>query len=67
MNQSNQHPLEDSATERLYVEQANGYGQRHRAAAYRRAVLASTGYLPSWLEKKKPGRKPKAAAVPAKA
>jgi len=62
-----EHPLENAAEERHYVEHATAYGLRHRAAAYRRAVLACTGYLPSWLERKRVGRKPKAVPVPGKA
>ncbi|KWR90377.1 hypothetical protein [Cupriavidus sp. IDO] len=68
MNQT-RHPLEYNEAEREYAARAAATSTQG-IAGYRRAVLACTGSLPSWLARKRPGRKPgaaKAAAVPDKA
>lgn len=59
MNKIN-HPLEFNAEERAYAAQAKATSTQG-IAAYRRAVLATTGSLPTWLQRKRPGRKPKTA------
>lgn len=50
MNQPSMHPLEDRTSEVEYFFRQG----RNGAAAYRRAVMATTGSLPSWAERKKP-------------
>lgn len=51
------HPIEHDAAERAYFEATTNTYAR---ATYRRAVLRLTGSLPSWAERKRAGRKPKA-------
>lgn len=55
----NKHPIEQNTVERDYFRamqrNTNGMG----VAAYRRAMVACTGTLPSWAEPGKAGRKPK--------
>jgi hypothetical protein len=53
------HPLEHNAAERAYFSQTAG-DYRTCRAAYRRAVEALTGSLPTWAERAKRGPKPKA-------
>ena len=50
---STAHPLEHHAEEASYFAKQGEHG----AAAYRRAVTAITGSLPTWAERHKPGRK----------
>lgn len=49
------HPLELNQQQREYFERLKT-NTRGGAAAYRRAVAALTGSLPSWAVPKKPGR-----------
>lgn len=56
MSQSHTHPLEDRISEVEYFTRQG----RHGAAAYRRAVKATTGSLPTWAQPKKPGPRIKA-------
>ncbi len=61
MNHVAVHPLEDRASEAAYFARQNPNG----AAAYRRAVKATTGSLPTWAQPQKRGRNPRQpAAVP---
>jgi len=46
------HPLEDRPSEAEYFARQNKSG----AAAYRRAVTATTGTLPTWAKRKPAGR-----------
>lgn len=57
MSDTNKHPLEADTQERAFFE---GTASSNAKAAYRRAVLRTTGALPSWAERKRAGRKPKA-------
>ncbi|MDB0528270.1 hypothetical protein LBW56_16405 [Ralstonia solanacearum] len=50
------HPLELDASERSHFESTVNANVR---AEYRRVVAKLTGGLPSWAERKRPGRKPK--------
>jgi hypothetical protein len=54
------HPLERNEQEQAYFQQINKRSMGLGAAAYRRAVIACTGSLPSWCQRRKPGPKPKA-------
>ncbi len=57
------HPLEHNTAERAYFNQTTG-DYRSCRAAYRRAVEALTGSLPTWAQRAKRGRKPKARSIP---
>lgn len=50
------HPLEHDGGERNRFE---GFTNANARAEYRRVVAKLTGGLPSWAERKRPGRKPK--------
>lgn len=54
------HPLEHNHEQRLYFQRIKPAIAGTGAAAYRKAVIACTGSLPSWAQPQKPGRKPKA-------
>lgn len=64
-----EHPIENNTAERAYIESCrrpktgtpNEATNAKAITGYRRAVLATTGSLPSWLQRKKPGPKPKPA------
>jgi len=60
----NTHPLESSTDARGYYERTVSRNA-NAIAAWRRAVLATTGHLPTWAERQR--RKPKAVPVPGKA
>ena len=62
MKQQPSHPLDGNEAERAYFARVAKPGTGLGAAAYRRAVLACTGSLPTWAEKQKPGPKPRPAA-----
>ncbi len=49
------HPLEHNDEQRLYFERIRKAAAGTGAAAYRKAVLACVGWLPSWAEKARPG------------
>jgi hypothetical protein len=51
------HPLESNAAEQQYFEKTLQGTARTAPAAYRRAVEACTGSLPTWAKRSKPGRK----------
>jgi hypothetical protein len=53
MNRSAVHPLEHNAAEAAYLARQSSNG----AAAYRRAVEACTGHLPTWAKRSRAGRK----------
>ncbi|MGO4302589.1 hypothetical protein [Cupriavidus sp. RAF12] len=53
------HPLEDNAAEQAYATTLRAAKNHHAIAAYRRAVEQTTGYLPTWLQRKRTGPKPK--------
>jgi|GEM_PF-4780862 len=55
MKQAN-HPLEANSVERNYTSSLKRTSPT-ALAAYRRAVEACTGWLPSYLQRGKPGRK----------
>ncbi|WP_427313045.1 hypothetical protein [Cupriavidus sp. H39] len=57
MSTTTTHPLEADTQERAFFEST---ASSNAKAAYRRAVLRTTGWLPSWAERKRAGRKPKA-------
>jgi hypothetical protein len=56
------HPLEAHEGERAYFLRIKEYNSRSCMSAYRRAVIACTGNLPTWSKPQKPGRKPKVVA-----
>ncbi|MDR5772146.1 MULTISPECIES: hypothetical protein [unclassified Caballeronia] len=47
------HPLEHNTAEAEYLARQSSNG----AAAYRRAVEATTGHLPTWAKRSRAGRK----------
>lgn len=47
------HPLEHNTTEAQYLARQSSNG----AAAYRRAIEATTGHLPTWATRQRAGRK----------
>jgi hypothetical protein len=55
------HPLEENLLERAKF---NTYVSSNERAAWRRAVEATTGSLPSWAARRRPGRKPAATHQP---
>lgn len=57
MSRTSNHPLEHNAVERTYFTEQLPRTSTMAAAAYRRAVEALTGSLPSWAQRAKPGRK----------
>ncbi|MNL62081.1 hypothetical protein D3C87_1860690 [compost metagenome] len=59
----NQHPLELNGRERLYFQSINRPASTRAAAAYRRAIIACTGSMPSWCQYQKPGPKPKRVSI----
>jgi hypothetical protein len=52
------HPLEFNEAERLYFNNTLQHTSRIAPSAYRRAVEALTGGLPTWAVRAKRGRKP---------
>lgn len=52
------HPLEQNEEQRQYFEHIRKAVAGNGAAAYRKAVVACTGWLPSWAEKSRPGPRP---------
>ncbi|WP_143322737.1 hypothetical protein [Candidimonas nitroreducens] len=50
------HPIEDNTREQDYFSLLKLDTNGTPAAAYRRAVQACTGFLPTWAERAKPGR-----------
>lgn len=58
-----QHPLELNGQERLYFQSINRPASTRAAAAYRRALIACTGSMPSWCQYRKPGPKPKGVRI----
>lgn len=60
MKEQLRHPLESNAEQRAYFQQIKQALTGTGAAAYRKAVIATTGWLPTWCQYAKPGRKPKA-------
>ncbi len=58
-----EHPLENNPAERAYIERCRRPKPSNPREAinpkaitgYRRAVLATTGSLPTWLQRRKPG------------
>lgn len=59
----NTHPLEHNEHERDYFKRINHPSTGLGVAAYRRAVIATTGALPSWAKPRKPGPKPKGSQI----
>ncbi|KAI3590240.1 hypothetical protein D9X30_4848 [Cupriavidus sp. U2] len=53
------HPLENNATERAYFTDTLPRTSTSAVAAYRRAVEALTGSLPTWAQRQRTGRKPR--------
>lgn len=60
MNTSNTvtstHPLEHNAVEKYHFLTTLDCSSQVGRSAYRRAVEVTTGYLPTWAERKKAGR-----------
>jgi hypothetical protein len=56
------HQLEDNLIERARF---NAYASTNERAAWRRAIEVATGSLPTWAERKRPGRKPNTGAASA--
>ncbi|MDM5181681.1 hypothetical protein PO883_31370 [Massilia sp. DJPM01] len=56
------HPLEHNQAEKAYFEQSGIKGFKATRSAYRRAVEALNGGLPTWAERAKRGRKPSKAS-----
>ena len=54
------HPLEHNAAERTYFTESLSRTSTMAPAAYRRAVEALTGSLPTWAQRQPVGRKPAA-------
>lgn len=52
------HPLENNLEQRQYFERIKVATVGTGAAAYRKAVIACTGSLPTWCQRQKPGRRP---------
>ncbi|MFP3754149.1 hypothetical protein SB751_09665 [Cupriavidus sp. SIMBA_020] len=59
MGNANDHPLENDAGERDYFERISQHS--NAVGQYRRLTEKLTGYLPTWAERKRAGRKPKTA------
>jgi hypothetical protein len=59
MNNVRKHPLERNTLEYGYFFRQHANGR----AAYRRAVVAITGSLPTWAEQKKPGKPQKTSPL----
>jgi hypothetical protein len=58
MQRATEHPLEHNAIERQFFTETLQRTSRTSPGAYRRAVEALTGHLPTWARRAKPGRKP---------
>lgn len=58
-----QHPLENNSEQKSYFARIARPGTGLGAAAYRQAVIATTGTLPSWCQRRKAARKAKAGSV----
>jgi hypothetical protein len=55
------HPLEANEAEQQYFQKVSRSKTRATPAAYRRAVEACTGSLPTWAMRGRPGRKRRAS------
>ncbi|MCF1444586.1 hypothetical protein ACI2VK_24135 [Ralstonia nicotianae] len=64
MSRISNHPLEHNAAERTYFTDQLPRTSTMAAAAYRRAVEALTGGLPTWAQRAKPGRKKELGPAP---
>ena len=53
-----EHPLEHHGQQRAYFERTKGAAAGAGVAAWRQAVVACTGFLPTWARKGKPGPGP---------